>query len=69
MPGQNAASEETKTLDSAPVSMCTSTSQPYLRRAKERTCETLLQPGDDREKLPVCKVLLTCCLCGWLGQV
>ena len=30
MPGQKAASEETKTLASAPVSMCTSTSQPYL---------------------------------------
>jgi hypothetical protein len=34
MPGQKAASEETKTLASAPVSMCTSTSQPYLCRAK-----------------------------------
>ena len=31
MPGQNAASDEMNTLDSAPVSMCTSTSQPYLR--------------------------------------
>ena len=31
MPGQNAASDEMNTLDSAPVSMCTSTSQAYLR--------------------------------------
>ena len=36
MPGQNAASEEMKTLDSAPVSMCTSTSQPYLRYATSK---------------------------------
>ncbi len=33
MPGQKAARDEMKTLDSAPVSMCTSTSQLYLRCA------------------------------------